>query len=106
MWPNGIRKRKPYKSDELVARDCDRDAEKIVRARGSGSIIELSAEDPNMLIGRVTPPGGGQIDNWFYHRVVLDGGRYYDLMTGPSGMTEAQYSRLFAQWEWLRKRLV
>src|SRR5258707_2043637 len=101
MWPKRIRKRNPYTADELIGRNCERDVEKILKARGSGTIIEVASIDAGMLIGRVSPPGGGEINIWHYHRTVLDEGRYYDPMTGPNGMTEEEYSSLFEFWDQL-----
>jgi hypothetical protein len=49
--------------------------------------------------GRYYPPGGGEISEWHYHRVVRVGNRIYDRMTGPNGMPQEQYLNLFAEGE-------
>lgn len=98
MWP--FRKRKPYTAEELSTGGCERVAERIKRARGSSEIIHIAPPDEeHMCLGPVHPPGGGVITNWVMHRAVRDGGRIYDKMTGPSGMTLDEYKVLFDNWD-------
>jgi hypothetical protein len=107
MWPKRFRKRKPYSAVELAQAECDGDAEKILAARGSGEIIHIAPPDEEtMKLGPVYPPSGGAIVEWYYHRAVRDGDRFYDKMTGPDGMTEEQYSRLFENWDQFTIRVV
>jgi len=98
MWP--FRKKKPYTAEELSGGGCERDAERIWQARGSGAILHIAPPlEGIMRMGPVRPPGGGVITNWYNHRAVLDGDRIYDKMTGPSGMTLDEYKLLFDYWE-------
>jgi len=65
MWPSDFRKKKPYTADELRAASCERDAEKILKSRGSGEIMHLAPPDEkSMVLGAVHPPGGGVITDW------------------------------------------
>jgi hypothetical protein len=97
MWPKGFRKKRLYTAEELYARNCERDAEKILKVRGQGRILHIAPpfSGYKLTIGGVQPPGGGLISNWHYHRAVEDGDRIYDLMTGPEGMPKEQYWRMF-----------
>jgi hypothetical protein len=104
MWPKRFRCLREYTADELARRDCEHDARKILKARKSGIIIYIRPLNSALLVGEVRPPAGGTINDWSYHCFVEDEGRYYDLMTGPPGMTEAEYALLFAEWDALEKR--
>lgn len=95
MWPRGFRKKKQYTADELVGCSCERDAEKIRTAIGQGQIIQIAPPDDGMTLGEVHPPGGGVIESWYYHRAVRVGRQIFDRMTGPVGMPEDQYLKLF-----------
>jgi hypothetical protein len=109
MWPSGFRKKKPYTSDELSGGGCEHAARRIRKARGSGEIIHISPPpelEGVIHMGPVRPPGGGVITNWYHHRVVRDGDRIFDKMTGPNGMTVDQYSLLFDYWEMFMIRMV
>jgi hypothetical protein len=101
MWPVNFRKKKPYTADELVQSACERDAIKIRNARGSGEIIRIAPDDDAFKMGRVFPPGGGTISEWYWHHAVRDGNRFYDKMTGPEGMPEQEYRLLFEYWHLL-----
>jgi hypothetical protein len=100
MWPHDFRKKKKYTADELGKGGCERAAERIRKARGSGEIIHIAPPvEGTMCLGPVHPPGGGVISNWFNHRAVRDGDRIYDKMTGPDGLTIDEYSKLFDNWD-------
>jgi len=97
-WPNGFRKKKPYTAEELIS-GCERAAERIKKARGSGEIIHIAPPGKGMRLGPVHPPGGGEITVWNYHRAVRDGDRIYDKMTGPAGLAIDEYKLLFDYWD-------
>ena len=94
-WPKGIRSVRPYTANELLRRDCVRDAKAIKRALGQGTIIDIIPRPPGRLLGGVSPPGGGKIGNWFFHRAVQVDDMVYDAMTGPNGMKLSDYKKLF-----------
>lgn len=103
MWP--FRKKKPYTAKELTGGGCERSAERIKNARGSGEIIHIAPRlEGRILMGPIHPPGGGVITNWY--RAVRDGDRIYDKMTGPNGMTLDEYKLLFDYWDDLTIRIV
>ncbi len=100
MWPSGFRKKKPYSAEELQS-GCERAAERIKKARGSGEIIHIAPPDEKtMQLGKVHPPGGGEV-YWYIHRAVRDGDRIYDKMTGENGMLIDDYKLLFENWDLL-----
>jgi hypothetical protein len=100
MWPKGFRKKKPYTAAELLRCDCEVDARRIRKALGRGDIVHVAPpHEESMSLGAIYPPGGGEITEWYYHRVVRVGNRIYDRMTGPNGMPQEQYLNLFAEGE-------
>lgn len=95
-WPRKLRKQKPYSAEELTRGNCLAAAQAIIRSnRGQGDLIEIVPSPNERRLGPVYPPSGGEVTEWFDHRAVLIGGRYYDCMTGPEGMTESEYRALF-----------
>ncbi len=107
MWPRGFRKKKPYTADELRGDSCERAAERIRKARGSGVIVHIAPPDEaTKCLGPVRPPGGGVITNWYNHQAVYDGNTFYDKMTGPKGMTLDEYKLLFDNWDLFTRRIV
>jgi hypothetical protein len=104
MWP--FWKKKKYTATDLSTGGCERAAERIRKARGSGQIVHIGPPHPDLFLGPVHPPGGGVITNWYNHRAVLENGRFYDKMTGPEGMSLDEYSQLFENWDMLIVRPV
>jgi hypothetical protein len=95
-WPRRLRKIKPYTAEELTAKNCLAAARAILKENGgAGTLPEIFPPESKPKLGEDYPPSGGQITDWFDHRVVLIEGRYYDCMTGPGGMTEVEYCALF-----------
>jgi hypothetical protein len=98
MWPKNFRKKKPYSGEELVRCKCELDARRIREGLGQGEIIHIAPPDEEvMVLGEVFPPGGGVITEWRYHWAVRIGDRFYDRMTGPQGMSEEKYRKLFKE---------
>jgi hypothetical protein len=97
-WPKKLRKVKPYTAEELLSANCLTAARAIMKANpGQGEILEVLPPEGAIRLGPVYPPSGGKITDWFDHRVVKIAGRFYDCMTGPSGMTEQEYRALFQE---------
>jgi len=108
---------------ELKRRSCAVDALEIARRLGNEAhIVEIlppEFEPGSGLraanIGVVRPPAGGQIAHgfpgghgdpgrsWSNHYFVGFRGRIYDMMTGPSGMSLAEYRKFFEDWNVLDK---
>jgi hypothetical protein len=94
-WPRRFRKNRPYEVEELLKQRCLSVARAIMRLNEEAELIEVLPPENVRRLGPVYPPAGGEISEWFDHRVVRIGGRYYDCMTGPKGMTEDEYRALF-----------
>jgi hypothetical protein len=102
VWPRRIRKTLPYTADELLVRDCLTDAKRILRVNAGSELIHITppteVASVGGCLGEVYPPGGGEIGadpSWYDHYAVRIGGRFYDCMTGPAGLSEAEYRHLF-----------
>ena len=48
-----------------------------------------------MRVGEVDCPGGGSVVDWHFHQYNKVGDRVYDNLTGPEGMSFADYKEQF-----------
>ena len=92
-----------FTASQLVKESCDSRANEIFSAIGGDEIItiqlnpELMKSMPKIqnIIGPVKISSSGTVDNWGYHKAVKKGGRIYDLITGPKGLSVEEYKSLF-----------
>lgn len=93
-WPDP--KGRGSRAAKLARGGCEQSALEWLKLHPKGRVIKIKPKFGQSL-GPVRVPGegGGTITEWFDHEAVIDGGRVFDDLTGPCGMTLEDYKRLF-----------